>query len=126
MDRSAKLDWRMNLLAPFDALPIGDGWYQSEWFGLFEYIRVFSGFTMLSLVGFIMERPIRMGSGSGRKERAWLWSRLDTWPYVWRHNTSSWLYSFGIRQGRPTWWDYQNQSFLSGKAFVFFLTILAK
>ena len=35
-----------------------------------EYIRVFNGFTIRSLVGFIMERPIRMESGSGPKERA--------------------------------------------------------
>ena len=40
MDRSAKLDWRMNTWLTFDALPIGDGWYQSEWFGLF---RVYKG-----------------------------------------------------------------------------------
>ena len=99
-------------LAPFDALPIGDGWYQSEWFGLF---RVYKGVQWVyhTEFGWLYHGETNQnGIWFWSEGEGWLWSRLDTWPYVWRHNTSSWLYSFGIRQGRPTWWDYQNQSYL--------------
>ena len=99
-------------LAPIDSLTIGDGRYQSEWFGLF---RVYKGVQWVyhTEFGWLYHGETNQnGIWFWSEGEGWLWSRLDTWPYVWRHNTSSWLFSFGIRQGRPTWWDYQNQSYL--------------
>ncbi|MFL2938481.1 MAG: cadherin domain-containing protein [Opitutales bacterium] len=95
--------------APFAGKPEGQGWFRSDWFGLFlpanenwvfhqDFEWIYHGPTNQNGIWFWSERI------------GWSWTREDVWPYLWMNNQSNWTYYFGKKGGQPTFWDYSNQS----------------
>jgi hypothetical protein len=92
--------------------PAGGEWRSSDWFGLF---RLYPGvdWTFHAELGWIY--PSADGKGGlwfWTENEGWLWTQPGTWPYLWRHNSESWLFYFGNREGGPLFWDYQSESHL--------------
>ena len=95
--------------APFAGKAEGQGWFRSDWFGLFlpanqnwvfhqDFEWIYHGATNQNGIWFWSERI------------GWSWTREDVWPYLWMNNQSNWTYYFGKKGGQPTFWDYSNQS----------------
>ena len=95
--------------APFAGQSEGQGWFRSDWFGLFlpanenwvfhqDFEWIYHGPTNQNGIWFWSERI------------GWSWTREDVWPYLWMNSQSNWTYYFGKKGGQPTFWDYSNQS----------------
>ena len=95
--------------APFAGKAEEQGWFRSDWFGLFlpanqnwvfhqDFEWIYHGATNQNGIWFWSERI------------GWSWTREDVWPYLWMNNQSNWTYYFGKKGGQPTFWDYSNQS----------------
>jgi hypothetical protein len=98
--------------APFDAEAMGQGWHRSDWFGTFQ---AYEGVQWIfhAEFGWLYHGPTNQnGIWFWREREGWLWSERDTWPYLWRHNSGTWLYHFEKRVGEPLFWDYQTQTYL--------------
>ena len=97
--------------APFAGKSEGQGWFRSDWFGLFlpanenwvfhqDFEWIYHGPTNQNGIWFWSERI------------GWSWTREDVWPYLWMNSQSNWTYYFGKKGGQPTFWDYSNQSLM--------------
>ena len=98
--------------APFDAEAMGQGWYRSDWFGTFQS---YDGVQWIfhAEFGWLYHGPTNQnGIWFWKENEGWLWSRKDTWPHLWRHNSGSWLYHFEEQESGALFWDYQSQSYL--------------
>ena len=97
--------------SPFAGKSEGQGWFRSDWFGLFlpanenwvfhqDFEWIYHGPTNQNGIWFWSERI------------GWSWTREDVWPYLWMNSQSNWTYYFGKKGGQPTFWDYSNQSLM--------------
>ena len=97
-------------IAPFNAYSIGLEWYRSDWFGRFK--KTDFDWIFHEDFGWLYHGPVEEnGSWFWRERNGWLWSNSELWPYLWSDLTSSWFLSYGIRDGKPTFWDYQNNDY---------------
>ena len=94
-----------NYIAPFDGSPMGGKWYRSEWFGSFMHGN--ANWIFHQERGWLYHGPL---DGNGiwvwNENFKWTWSRKDVWPYMWVNEDARWVYYFGMRANKPTFWDY--------------------
>ena len=100
-----------NYIAPFDGSPMGGKWYRSEWFGSFMHGN--ANWIFHQELGWLYHGPL---NGNGvwvwSENFKWTWSRSDTWPYLWINQDARWVYYFGIKKNKPTFWDYNSQAYI--------------
>ena len=85
------------------------GWRESDWFGTFLPHK--SGWIYHQSMGWLYAHP-------GKEDDFWLWSREFKWiwtkkgiyPFLFRNNSSNWLYILGIKDGKAVFHDYSTDS----------------
>ena len=85
------------------------GWRESDWFGTFLPHK--SGWIYHQSIGWLYAHP-------GKEDDFWLWSREFKWiwtkkgiyPFLFRNNSSNWLYILGIKDGKAVFHDYSTDS----------------
>ncbi len=105
-----KIRLKKEHVAPFDGVAMGQDWDRSDWFGNF---RTYPGMQWIfhAEFGWLYHGPTNQnGIWFWKEGEGWLWTKRDSWPYLWRNNSGSWLYYFGDRQGGPLFWDYQSRT----------------
>ena len=100
-----------DVIAPFDALPLADGWYRSPWFGTFK--ETGSNWVFHPELGWVYHGDENSnGTWLWIERFGWSWSRGDLWPYLWVSEKNGWIYYMGIHWGEPTFWDYEQAKFI--------------
>jgi hypothetical protein len=85
------------------------GWRQSDWLGTF--LPHESGWIYHQSIGWLYAHP-------GKEDDFWFWSREFKWiwtkngiyPFLFRNNTSNWLYILGEKDGKAVFHDYSINS----------------
>ena len=85
------------------------GWRESDWFGTFLPHK--SGWIYHQSIGWLYAHP-------GKEDDFWFWSREFKWiwtkngiyPFLFRNNTSNWLYILGVKDGKAVFHDYSTDS----------------
>ena len=93
--------------APFDAQPLADNWYQSDWFGTFNHAN--AEWIFHQELGWLYHGPVgQNGIWFWSEEMKWVWTRKDLWPYLWNQDEGGWLYYMGIIEAKRTFWNFSN------------------
>ena len=83
------------------------GWRRSEWFGI--YLPHKSGWIYHQSMGWLYAHP---GSDDDfwlwSKEYHWIWTKQGIYPFLYRNNTSNWLYILGVKDGKAVIHDYSD------------------
>ena len=85
------------------------GWRRSDWLGTF--LPHESGWIYHQSIGWLYAHP-------GKEDDFWFWSREFKWiwtkngiyPFLFRNNTSNWLYILGEKDGKAVFHDYSTNS----------------
>ena len=101
---SSRVEWWNSLQETNNA-----GWRESDWFGTFLPHK--SGWIYHQSIGWLYAHP-------GKEDDFWLWSREFKWiwtkkgiyPFLFRNNSSNWLYILGIKDGKAVFHDYSTDS----------------
>ena len=81
------------------------GWRNSDWLGTFRPHE--SGWIYHLKLGWAYAAPDgASGLWLWKQEHGWLWSQPGAFPYLWRHNSSSWHYLLGSSGGKPVFYDW--------------------
>jgi hypothetical protein len=95
--------------APFDAQPLANHWYQSEWFGTFKHAN--AEWIFHEELGWLYHGPVgQNGIWFWSEEMKWCWTRKDLWPYLWNQEEGGWVYYMGIIQAKRTFWNVSRAS----------------
>ena len=85
------------------------GWRQSDWLGTF--LPHESGWIYHQSIGWLYAHP---GKGDDfwfwSREFKWIWTKKGIYPFLFRNNTSNWLYILGIKDGKAVFHDYSKDS----------------
>ena len=86
-----------------------DGWWTSPWFG--EFYRVDdSGWLMHGELGWLYGLPQSDDSAGvwlWQETLGWIWTRHDLYPFLYRNETTSWIFLHGLGDGeRILLFDY--------------------
>jgi len=96
--------------APFDAQPLADNWYQSDWFGTFNHAN--AEWIYHEKLGWLYHGPVgQNGIWFWSENMKWSWTREDLWPYLWLNKEGTWVYFFGTNNGSPLFWNYNTKSY---------------
>ena len=98
-------------LAPFNAVQVDSGWYESSWFGTFKRAN-YNWIYHTELKWLFVEKSTSLGTWFWSEKLGWGWTRQDLWPYIWTNTPEGWLYYFGNQKGALTFWDYSNSEYL--------------
>ena len=97
--------------APFDAQPLADNWYRSDWFGTFKHAN--AEWIYHEKLGWLYHGPVgQNGIWFWSDKMKWCWTRKDLWPYLWLNNQGTWAYFFGTNNGSPLFWNYSTKSYI--------------
>jgi hypothetical protein len=92
------------------ALPLGNGWYESPWFGILN-LPVQGWSYHLDLGWVYLQESNQDGVWIWANLRqGWIWTRSDVWPHLWEHNQASWLY-FKKIGGQPNFFNFTSESY---------------
>ena len=75
------------------------------WFGVFSDMLM-TGFITRIWDGLMRWEISRKVFGYGQEKRGWLWTAERAWPYLWQHNSASWLYLLKGSGQQGLFYDY--------------------
>jgi hypothetical protein len=91
------------------ALSLGNGWYQSPWFGILNLPD--RGWSYHLDLGWVYLQEPQDGLWIWTNLRqGWLWTRSDIWPHLWEHSQASWLY-FKKIGSQPHFFNFASESY---------------
>ena len=81
------------------------GWRQSEWLGSFLPHK--SGWIYHQSIGWLYSHPgVNNDFWFWSQEYNWIWTKEGIYPFLYRNNTSNWLYLLGVKDGKAIFHDY--------------------
>ena len=87
------------------------GWKTSEWFGTFIYYE--KGWLYHTQLGWLYSSDTNtVGVWLWKEKLGWLWTKEFIWPYLYKNDTSSWIYYSTNRNGKPLFYDYLTEQYL--------------
>ena len=97
-----------------DSFSQAGGWRTSPWFGTFRPHE--SGWIYHLKLGWAYAHP----DGSGGlwlwfRDHRWTWTQQGVFPYLWKHQTASWHYLLGSRNGQPFFYEWRGGASSAGK-----------
>jgi hypothetical protein len=113
---SYQLEMNADEVAPSwsEALPVegAENWWSSPWFGNF-YLNEDSGWLMHGELGwlFAMGHP-KDGVWLWQEKLGWMWTHSSTYPFLYRNETTSWLFFHGQGAQRLLLFDYSENRWL--------------
>ena len=92
-----------------DSIPQGKDWRTSPWFGTFRHYD--NGWIYHAKLGWAYAQP----DGSGglwlwMKDHRWTWTQQGVFPYLWKHQTASWHYLLGTKNGQPVFYEWKESA----------------
>ena len=84
----------------------GDGWMQSQWFGTFQRFDQTDWVYHTRLGWVYAPSDTKDGIWLWMEQENWLWTEVGVWPYLWKHDTATWLFYHGKRENKPLFFDY--------------------
>jgi hypothetical protein len=89
----------------------GNGWTESAWFGAFQKFEETEWIYHTQLGWIYAPAESTDGIWLWKEWEGWLWTNRQAWPYLWKHDSGSWLYFQGNHQnGRPIFFDYASDT----------------
>ncbi len=87
------------------------GWLESPWFGLFIYYE--QGWLYHSQLGWLYSSPDQQdGIWLWNEAQGWLWTKDGVWPYLFKNDSSDWLYFTTSNQQVPIFYDYSTSNYI--------------
>jgi hypothetical protein len=84
-----------------------NGWTESAWFGAFQKFEETEWIYHTQLGWIYAPAESKDGIWLWMDREGWLWTNRQAWPYLWKHDSGSWLYFQGNHHnGRPIFFDY--------------------
>jgi hypothetical protein len=81
------------------------GWRISPWFGAFRPYE--NGWIFHADLGWLYAQPDGVdGLWVWSKGKGWLWTNPGSYRYLYRANTSEWLYFLKLKDGRPRFYNH--------------------
>ena len=101
-----RLDTPSSLKWWSDSFRSAGGWRTSSWFGTFRPHE--SGCVYHLKLGWAYAHP----DGSGGlwlwfKDHRWMWTQEGVFPYFFKHQSASWHYLSGSRNGQPVFFEWK-------------------
>jgi hypothetical protein len=85
-----------------------DGWIIDSWMGdLLPYPNQWAYHRRLGWI--FMSPDGNQGYWLWRQENGWLWTNSSTWPFLWSHQSTGWLYLLPVKN-QALFYDYGNGS----------------
>jgi len=85
------------------------GWRQSDWLGTF--LPHESGWIYHQTMGWLFAHSNKSGDfWFWTQEYNWVWTKKGIYPFLYRNNTSNWLYILGVKNGKAVYHDYSTGS----------------
>ena len=85
------------------------GWRQSDWLG--SFLPHESGWIYHQTMGWLFAHPNEVGDfWFWTQEYKWVWTKKGIYPFLYRNNTSNWLYILGVKNGKAVYHDYSTGS----------------
>jgi hypothetical protein len=92
-----------------DTSPLGGGWQESSWFGLFH--QASSEWVYHFDFGWIYAKPENDSSiWFWSPSLGWLWTNKDAYPHVWRQDEYEWSYFSRLADNTFTFYNYSTSS----------------
>ena len=92
------------------ALSIGNGWYESPWFGILNLpTNGWSYHYDLHWIYLPADNQDGIWMWSERR-KGWMWTRSDVWPHLWEHNLANWIY-FKKTGNQPHFFNFSSDSY---------------
>ena len=89
----------------------GNGWTESAWFGAFQKFEETEWIYHTQLGWIYAPAESTDGIWLWLDREGWLWTSRQAWPYLWKHDSGSWLYFQGTgRNGQPIFFDYASDT----------------
>ena len=85
---------------------IGGGWRSSDWFGQFQQFPNVDWIYHAQLNWAYVVSDQKGGIWIWQNGRGWMWTQKSVWPYLYRHQTTGWLYLLKSLNGNPIFYDY--------------------
>ena len=88
-----------------------DSWWQSPWWG--SFYQSATGWFFHAEMGWIF--PVSGDSGSvwlWKNDMGWLWTKGGLFPFLYRFDSTNWLYFFGDFNGEAVYYDYRVKDFI--------------
>ena len=86
-------------------------WKTSTWFGHFIYYE--KGWLYHAKLGWLYSSSDENGGvWLWDRNQGWLWTKEDVWPYLYKHQTNSWLYFTTSQNAKPIFYDYQTGTYI--------------
>ena len=73
-----------------------NGWTESAWFGAFQKFEETEWIFHAQLGWIYAPAESTDGIWLWMEQEGWLWTNRPVWPYLWKHDSGSWLYFQGI------------------------------
>jgi hypothetical protein len=87
------------------------GWKTSVWFGTFIYYE--KGWLYHAQLGWLYSSDTNTeGVWLWKEKLGWLWTKEGIWPYLYKNDTSSWIYYTTNRNDKPLFYDYLTEQYL--------------
>jgi VCBS repeat-containing protein len=81
------------------------GWRQSEWLG--NFLPHKSGWIYHQSIGWLYSHPgVNNDFWFWSQEYNWIWTKEGIYPFLYRNNSSNWLYLLGVKDGKAIFHDY--------------------
>ena len=85
------------------------GWRTSDWFGTFRLYP--NGWIYHAKLGWAyVVSDGYQGIWLWFTDHHWMWTQSGVYPYLWKHDTGTWRYLIGQRNGKPLFFDYATGS----------------
>ena len=89
----------------------GNGWTESAWFGAFKKFEETEWIYHTQLGWIYAPAESADGIWLWLDPEGWLWTNRQAWPYLWKHDSGSWLYFQGTgRNSQPIFFDYASDT----------------
>ncbi|MBT7651015.1 MAG: hypothetical protein HN553_08575, partial [Opitutae bacterium] len=81
------------------------GWRNSDWLGTF--LPHESGWIYHHSIGWLYAHPSQEDDfWFWSQEYNWIWTKKGIYPFLYRNNSSNWLYLLGVKDGKAIFHDY--------------------
>ena len=87
-------------------LDAGNGWMQSPWFGSFQKFEQTDWIYHTQFGWLYVPSGTKDGIWLWMEQENWLWTEEGVWPFLWKHDTATWLFYHGKREDEPLFFDY--------------------
>ncbi len=95
------------------AHPELEGGWRDSWFG--AYLLTGNNWMYHADLGWLYYTPGDHNSWDGNwlwsEQHGWLWVREDTWPFIYSHDSGSWLYFLKSIEGTPIFYNYESRNY---------------